>query len=243
MTQDRQGIGPADPPAPWKALQQCRLFSGLGEGALSELASTSRGVTLGRRDPLFRMGGPADRLFVLRHGIVEVNRPAGPAEEAFLGWFGAREAVGLPAALEGSPYPADAVAVTAVEAISVSASALRRSMQADASVAAAVSRELVAHGTLLRHQLFVMSAPTVESRLARVLLNLLERFGDEDGEGRTFLPLQLTRVRLAQACGARVETVSRTMAAWERESFVVQGPSALSVFDPDRLARLAGRER
>ena len=59
----------------------------------------------------------------------------------------------------------------------------------------------------------------VSARLATLLLNLAERFGEEDGSG-TLLSVRLTHQELANMIASTREAVSKTMSSFRREGLI-----------------------
>lgn len=84
-------------------------------------------------------------------------------------------------------------------------------------------------------------AADVEQHLARLLVHLLDRFGDDLEGGSALLPLDLQRRQLAELVGARVETVIRAMRRWAAEGLVTSAKGRLCVANPSALAAMAPR--
>lgn len=78
----------------------------------------------------------------------------------------------------------------------------------------------------------------VKDRLARAILDLVDKFGLPDARG-VFVPIHLTRGDLADLVGCRVETAIRCLAAWEREGVLLASREGLVIMD---RAALAGGE-
>jgi len=221
-------------------IRASRLFSGVPEDLLGALAGA---VSLGRyagRAHLWREGDPADRVVSIVTGLVEITRQSAAGDPATWALFGPREAIGLTAALEGAAYPADAIALTdEVTALEVRAAALLDHMGAHPEVALAVNRALLDHTRALHQKIGVMTAGPVASRLATLLLELAARFGDEAADGTTRVPIALSRAQLAALVGARVETVIRTLSAWQREGWLRAERDALELARDHPLDHLA----
>jgi CRP/FNR family transcriptional regulator len=60
----------------------------------------------------------------------------------------------------------------------------------------------------------------VGARLARLLLNLGERFGEPDARGGTLLDIRLTHQELANMIASTREAVSKVMSEFQRDGFV-----------------------
>jgi len=106
-----------------------------------------------------------------------------------------------------------------------------------------MSRSLVAHGRVLHEKIRIMSAGSVERRLATLLRHLLERFGDEMEDGSTVIQISLSRAELACLVGATIETTIRIMSRWNKEGVVSTEEDCFLVRSPQRLADILGMQR
>jgi len=84
-----------------------------------------------------------------------------------------------------------------------------------------------------------VSAGSVPARLATLLLQLAERFGDEDESGVCVVPILLSRSALARLVSARVETVIRALSGWSKANLVRTTESGFELVDSSALQALA----
>ncbi|HTJ44554.1 MAG TPA: Crp/Fnr family transcriptional regulator [Kofleriaceae bacterium] len=194
------------------------LFREADAATIAKLARAAREIAREEGETIWDADAPALDAVLIVRGLVEIAR-----NDATLALFGPRELIGLPAALEGGAYPAAAIAVAAeVRAIAVPAVELRAAVDRDHALARAANRALIDHGKVLRAKIAILTAGSIEQRLAALFEHLAERFGDEVG-GELRIPLTLTRRMIAQLVGARVETVIRALAAWRRAGLADAG--------------------
>jgi CRP-like cAMP-binding protein len=90
----------------------------------------------------------------------------------------------------------------------------------DAPAATALAFELQSATTRISERLLSNFHASAETRLAQVLTDLLERFGDEREDGSAFISLRLTRTELSSLAGVTVETVIRTLGVWKKANLV-----------------------
>lgn len=203
------------------SLKGMPIFAGVAEPRLEALARSAHRKTIVRGDALFKAGEPADCVVILCRGLVKVVRYAPDGAESILGLFGPRDAVGLIAVVSRKPFPATAIALTdQVEAVCLPSALMLDAMKQDATLAMAVNQSLTQQATVLRNKIDVMSAGQVAQRLASLLTNLAERFGDEREDGATMVPVVLTRGELSGLVGARVETTIRVLSAWQKQGLL-----------------------
>jgi hypothetical protein len=106
-----------------EVLAQVSFFSGLSREDLAELAAAAQLEKRPAGETLFRAGDPGDRLFVLRHGAVELEPTAGRKRRLRApAHFGEREAV------TGEPRAQTARVAESAELLTLQASAFRAAL-------------------------------------------------------------------------------------------------------------------
>jgi CRP/FNR family transcriptional regulator len=83
-----------------------------------------------------------------------------------------------------------------------------------------------------------MSAGKIEKRLATLLLHLASRFGDDNGDGTTFVPIRISRSECARLIGATIETTIRTFSRWQKTALVETTPDGFTLRDVAALTEL-----
>lgn len=221
-------------------LRSFPLFKEASEERLQRLAAVSLWKTYTEGAPIWAAGDAATHLLLVRHGLVQVVRRLVSGEEATLALFGPREHVGLVVIMDGSRYPADAVAVSNVlDAILIPAAIFLESVEDDPRLLRAAGVGVVRRAASLRAKIEILTAGEIDRRLATLLLHLAERFGDEDTDGVSVVPLALTRRMLARLVGAREETVSRILSRWQRDNVASTFEGAFHLTQPALLMSIA----
>jgi CRP-like cAMP-binding protein len=226
-----------------RRLSAAPLFAGIAPSLRVRLAQAAIVTSHRADDALWREGDPADAFVVIQHGLVAIRRATPGVEDALIGIFGPREAIGISAALERGRFPADAIAITdEVEVLRVQAKPVLEALPHDPVLAMSVNRSLLEHTHALRTKIDVLSAGPVSRRLAALFHHLADRFGDEDATGALDVPLAISRVRLARLVGARGETVMRTLATWRRRGLLREDPGGFHFSSRSALeSLLSGR--
>lgn len=219
------------------SLRASPLFSALTPDAVRVLAPHVKRRRFERGASVWRAGEDACWMAVIASGLVKIVQPGG----AILAILGPHETFGELAIVGDTAYTADAVAATrSVELLCVDASAVRAASRTDIEFARAISRSLVVHGRALHEKIRIMSAGSVERRLAALLRHLLDRFGDEMEDGSTVIQIALSRAELASLVGATIETTIRIMSRWHKQGIVSTVDEGFLVHAPVRLAELLG---
>lgn len=225
------------------ALRAARAFRGASPAVIQELTNRASARTLKEGELLWRTGDDAQVFTVIQRGLVQIERRTGNREPAILGIFGPRESVGAAAVLGGRPYPADAVVLSElVTIVKVPRELVLAVMERNPTVARSIQEVLLEHMSALTAKIDVVSAGSVPARLATLLLQLAERFGDEDEDEVCTVPVLLSRSALARMVSARVETVIRTLSGWNKVNLVRTTALGFEIADCAALRALADQE-
>ncbi len=138
------------------------------------------------------------------------------------------------------PYPVDAIVATdCATVILLPASVLVDSLPLCPELAASLACALQAKLVALHDKVDVLSAGSVEARLATLLLKLYERFGDECEDDTAMIPVALSRRELADFVATSFETAIRIMSRWEKSGVLETQHGGFVIRDLDALGRAA----
>lgn len=217
-------------------------FSLAPAAARVRFAAIARRVPMKHGERAWRMGDPGWAFAFVSKGIVKIVRQRPGGRSDILGIFGPGEAIGTIAAVRGSPYPADAVAVTAhAEIVQIPRAEVLAVAHEDAAFATALAEGCANRAAGLRDMTAVLSAGSVETRLAALVCEIAERFGDEDEDGTLRVPVALSRGDLAAFVATSTETAIRTLSRWAKDGLVSSYEGGLLVHDPAKLRAIAAR--
>ncbi len=208
-----------------------------------QLRDFARETSLRRYDEgqaLWLAGDPPTHITLILRGLVQVVRRLPNGDVSTVGLFGPREPIGTVAVIHRRPYPAEALALSeVVETLSLRAEPVLAVMATDPSLALAFNRVLCDTSAVLRARIDVLSAGSVPRRLATLLLQLADRFGDVGDDGVVRVPVALSRGALARLVSARVETVIRTASEWQKRSLLGTDAGGFELLDVAALQRIA----
>ena len=86
--------------------------------------------------------------------------------------------------------------------------------------------------------LVLLEEPTFPGRVAKALLDLADRFGEEQEDGLQ-VHHDLTQEELAQLVGASRETVNKALADFAARGWLQLSAKSVLILDPERLAKRA----
>jgi CRP/FNR family transcriptional regulator len=214
------------------------LFAALDADNAELLANalTTRAVIRGH--VVFSEGDPGDRLFIVLDGKVKISRAAADGRENLLAVLGPGEMFGELSLFDPGPRTATATAVTACTLTSLDHDDLRPLLNDQPAVAVQLLQALAQRLRRTNEAMADLVFSDVPGRVAKALLDLAERFGDEEGDG-VRVRHDLTQEELAQLVGASRETVNKALSEFANRNWLrLEGRSVL-LLDRERLARRA----
>lgn len=231
---------PSAPPT-WNPTPFLRSVLGgpaVAPDSIEALAGASRTYTLPGGAWVWRQGDPPAFFLALVRGLVKVCRALPNGNVAALGLFGPRDPLGVLAAVDGVPYPADALVISkSAEILAIPMEVLHHRLAVDPALGRALLACISTRVRGLHQKLVIVSSGQMPARLAALVLSLLDRFGDE-GESGWFVPIELTRKTLAELIEARTETVIRLVSGWQAEGLLQMVPGGIEVPHPEALRAL-----
>jgi CRP/FNR family transcriptional regulator, global nitrogen regulator len=173
----------------------------------------------GAKDMIFAPGDPDRQLYFLLEGTVRLYKIYGEYKEATVALLKDGGVFGELSLDEGSWQNVFAVAVTdarvAVVRKSILAEVIKRHPEFAVKLLFSFSERLRQSDEVIESLL----DREVSARLARLLLNLSDRFGDTNGSG-TVLNVRLTHQDLANMIVSTREAVSKVMSEFQREGLI-----------------------
>lgn len=221
-------------------LERSPLLANVEPARVRHLASVATSHTYKRGEHLWRAGDQPASLIVVRQGMVKLVRPAPHGRSAICGLFGPGSAIGELALIKGIPFPTSTLAATAATVIGIPRGDALDALRRDAALSLNLLCSLETRLALLHDKIDVLSAGSVEARLATLLLKLYEQFGDDFDDGTSCIPVPLSRQELADLVSTSFETAIRVVARWERAGVVSTNADGFTLKDLVALRRASG---
>ena len=172
-----------------------------------------------RKDLIFAPGDPDGQLYFLLEGTVRLYKIYGGHKEATVALLMDRGVFGELGLDEGSRQRCFAEALTGVRVAVVRKRVLVEAIKRDPALA---TKLLFSFSERLRQSdeaIESLLSREVSARLARLLLNLGERFGETTGSG-TLIDVRLTHQDLANMIVSTREAVSKVMSEFQRMGLI-----------------------
>src|SRR6478609_1289920 len=212
------------------------VFSTLVKDDLERIAQFAVPREFEAGEVVFREGDASDTCYVVRDGRARAIRTHRDGRTLTLATFGPGDIFGELALFEDERRSATVEAIEPTAVVAVLGPDMRRLMSEHSEIA---TRLVIALGRRLREmneRLSRQSFQTVQSRVAVVLRELVEREID-DGKAPDDVLVTATQAEVAQLAGSSRESASRFLAVLERAGVISQGRGRLVVHDREALEK------
>jgi len=219
-------------------LGRAPLFEALDDEGTKALRAGIHEVTVARGDRLFDEGDAGDRLYVILDGKIKLTRTAPDGRENLLSVHGPGEMFGELSLFDPRPRTSSATAVTDAELAGLAHDYMRGWLATRPEVAMALLRALAQRLRRVNDDRADLVFTDVPGRVAKALLDLSERFGEQQEDGIR-VNHDLTQEELAQLVGASRETVNKALADFVARGWVQLSAKSVLLIDPERLRKRA----
>jgi CRP/FNR family transcriptional regulator, cyclic AMP receptor protein len=219
-------------------LRRAPLFDGLDDENARALRRQISEVKLSRGEHLFLEGQDGDRLYVVLDGKIKLTRAAADGRENLWSVLGPGEMFGELSLFDPRPRTSTASAVTDATVAALAHDTLRAWLPGRPDVSLhmlqALARRLRKANDVVADLVFT----DVPGRVAKNLLDLADRFGEQDRDG-LHVHHDLTQEELAQLVGASRETVNKALADFAARGWLQISARSVLILDIERLRRRA----
>lgn len=199
------------------------------------IAAATREQAVAQGKVLFSEGEPADALWAVKEGLVHIIKFGPEGREIVLEVIPSGELFGAVAALQSRPYPASAIAVDPSVVWYLPASLARELCQKHPTLRAAILDQVTSRLRDAHDRLRSIALERVEQRLARMLLTLADKIGQQRA-GVT--EVSITRQELADMIGTTVETTIRVTSKWQQAGIISSSRNRIALTDPRNLQKI-----
>ena len=190
------------------------------------------------KDTIFTPGDPDDQLYFLLSGTVRLYKIYGDYKEATTALLKDGGVFGKLNLVEGRWQDVFAEAVTEARVASIQKSSIERVIKDDAGFALKLFSSLSERLRQSDEVIESLLHREVSTRLATLLMNLSDRFGEEEG---TLIGVRLTHQDLANMIASTREAVSKVMSEFQRDGLIESRNRRVVIMDGDALAEHASR--
>jgi CRP/FNR family transcriptional regulator len=183
---------------------------------------------------VFHEGDDSDTCYIVQSGHARALREHQDGRQITLATFGPGDIFGELAMFDDERRSATVEAIDELDVVGILGGDMRRLMREHPDIAVKLSIALGRRLRAANERLARQSFQTVQSRVALVLVQLVEQATAEGAEPSDVL-VRATQADLAKLAGSSRESASRFLAVLERAGVITQGRGRLTVHDPDAL--------
>ncbi|WP_152361158.1 Crp/Fnr family transcriptional regulator [Microlunatus speluncae] len=221
-----------------EVLKQAPLFAELDDEAASTLAAAMGTIKVNKGDVLFHEGDTEDRLYVVVSGKIKLGRSGSAGRENLLAVLGPGQMFGELSVFDPGPRSSTATAVTSCELRVLEHDELTQWLTGRPEVARGLLGQLASRLRRANENAADLVFSDVPGRVAKALLDLAKRFGEQRDEG-IHVHHDLTQEELAQLVGASRETVNKALADFAARGWIRLEPRSVTLIDVERVERRA----
>jgi CRP/FNR family cyclic AMP-dependent transcriptional regulator len=217
-------------------IERCRLFRGLPQSTITELASLSSRRAVPPKAVVFTQGQPGDALFGVIKGRVRISSSTAAGKEMILNILEPGEVFGEIALLDGHPRTATAVAVTPTELFSITRQVFLGLLARRAELAQHLLMllcERIRWSSGIAEDLALLDVP---ARVARRLVCLTK---DRLSAAGTPPELLISQQELANFLGLSRQIVNQHLQVWKERQWIILGRGKLQIKDMRAMRKVA----
>ena len=211
---------------------------GFGLEAFEEVGLRAVERRFGPRDMIFTPGDPDDQLYFLLSGTVRLYKYYSDYKEATTALLKDGGVFGKLSLVEGRWQDVFAEAVTESRVAGIQKAALERVIKGNPVFALRLFSSLSERLRQSDEVIESLLHREVSTRLATLLINLGDRFGEEDGKG-LLVGVRLTHQDLANMTASTREAVSKVMSEFQRCGVIGTANRRITILDRGALAEKA----
>ncbi|MCX6428145.1 MAG: cyclic nucleotide-binding domain-containing protein [Actinobacteria bacterium] len=217
-------------------VRKAPLFTALDDASAASLRSSMESVKLHKGAILFSEGDEGDHVYVIVEGKLKLGTSSGDGRENLLSVLGPGEMFGELSLFDPGPRTSTATAVTDVRLLSLGHDQVIPWVTKHPQVALELLGRLAQRLRRTNEVVGDLVFSDVPGRVAKALIDLGERFGQETDEG-LYVNHDLTQEELAQLVGASRETVNKALADFAGRNWIRLDGRAVLVLDLERLSK------
>ena len=202
------------------------------------LESSARRRRYAKGDSLFNEGNQSERVMVLIEGRAKIARATEDGKEAMLALRGPGDLLGEMSVFDGEPHSASATALEDCDALVLTRAEFTSFLEDHPRAALVLLSMLTQRLRDADDKRSDFLAYDAESRVARALVELAERFGEPTDSG-VRIQVALSQEELGGWLGASRESVSKALHRMRSRGWIETHRRGITVVDIEALRRRA----
>lgn len=209
---------------------------------MAALRRAASGRTFPPGSTIFAPNKAPEGVFILESGLARIFRVGDSGHEFTLGFIHPGEVFGELSAFDGgSPRESFAEAVESCSVLRIPRGDFVKALRASSSVAFEVATQIGGRFRRIEARVEDLVFRSARSRLARILVQLSDDFGEDRGDG-ILIDVRLTHEELSKLVGSTRPTVSIAIGELEDGGLITRDHGRFLVLQPDGLRALASEQ-
>ncbi|HWP42564.1 MAG TPA: Crp/Fnr family transcriptional regulator [Blastocatellia bacterium] len=196
------------------------LFRGLSPGHLSSLKGLLHLKECRAGAPLIVAGSAGEVIYIILEGAVKISLEQKKGTSVTLALLGAGDTVGEMSTADNSGRSADVVTLEDSKLLWMSKDDFQRCLREMPEMACNLIAILSSRLRAANEHIRALASLEMESRVARQLLALAERFGRETEGGDILIPVRITQGDLACLVGASRERINQIIVSYKERRYI-----------------------
>ena len=196
------------------------LFRDLPAAQLQELAPSLHRKTFATGASLMSAEQAGEVVYFILSGTVKVFAEYENGSEVILSILGPNEVVGEMSALDQPMRSASVVTLESTKVLWMDRTMFHRCLLTMPRFAYNLACVLSARLRMADDQIRSLARLEVENRIARQLMSFAQRYGQEQSNGDTHIPIRLTQTDIASLIGASREHINKVIVAYKERGYL-----------------------
>lgn len=214
------------------------LFRDLTATQLQELSPLLHPKTFAAGASLMTAEQAGEVVYFVLSGTVKVCTEHEDGSEVILSILGPNEVVGEMSALDQPMRSASVITLESTKVLWIDRAMFHRCLLTMPRLAYNLACVLSARLRMADEQIRSLARLEVENRVARQLIAFAERYGQEQDNGDTHIPIRLTQGDIAALIGASREHINKVIVAYKERGYLsVNRHYHITIHNPQALAK------
>ncbi len=218
-------------------LDRMDLFRHIDASAKKWASENSVMTELKRRTPIYLPGDPADKIYLLKRGVVKISTLTDDGKEIVLAFLHPGDVFGELAVVDESPRSYIAEVHEDALICTFSRNNFMELMKRFPDMGFRVTKILGLRLKRLTNRVENLLFKSAHSRLAQTLVELSREYGVHDADG-ILLTLKLSQQELGSLVGLSRESVNLCLSDFKRQGLVEASGRSYRLLAPEKLAAL-----
>jgi len=216
-------------------IHDCDLLAGLTPDEAREMRAASRCREYAPGETIFAPDPQPSAIYLLERGLVRIYRLSESGAELVLGYIVRGEVFGELSVIGDRPRESFADALHPSFVWRIPRDVFQHVVGRRADLVIRVTCQIADRFKNIESRIENLVFRDARARLAGLLIELADDFGEAEGDGAVRIDLPLTQAELGKLIGATRQTVNQAIGELEAAGLVAHRRSSLTLLKPDEL--------